>query len=137
LIPSTEPEFYIVVEDGSPKENFRCTALAWSCQLAGRSDCPLCYIEVKSSSGDGSDPFPITANEWDKARECHQSADSVDIIVRVAHVRDDPKIADVVIDPFGLYSTGQVGLVTQDMWVYVGPPQSPGTAAGGSRSASE
>jgi len=93
-------------------------------RLAGRVDRPLCCIEVKSSSGDGSEPFPMTANEWDKARDCYQSADSVYIILRVAHVRDDPKITDVIIDPFSLYGAGQVGVVSRDMWVYVGAPQS-------------
>ena len=93
-------------------------------RLAGRENHPLCCIEVKSSSGDGSEPFPITANEWEKARDCHQTADSVYIILRVARVRDDPKITDVIIDPFGLYGAGQVGVVSRDMWVYVGVPQS-------------
>ncbi|TXG79149.1 MAG: DUF3883 domain-containing protein [Rhodocyclaceae bacterium] len=43
----------------------------------GRADGPLCRIEVKASSGDGSESFPMTANEWDKARECHQMDESV------------------------------------------------------------
>jgi hypothetical protein len=98
-------------------------------RLAGRSDRPLCCIEVKSSSGDGSEPFQITDNEWERARECHQTAGSVYIIVPVAHVRDDPRIADVIIDPFGLYRAGQVGVVMQDMWVYVGLSQSPNREA--------
>ena len=93
-------------------------------RLAGRVDRPVCCIEVKSSSGDGSEPFQMTANEWDKARDCHQTVDSVYIILRVARVRDDPKITDVIIDPFDLYGTGQVGVVSRDMWVYVGVPQS-------------
>jgi hypothetical protein len=93
-------------------------------RLAGREDHPLCCIEVKSSSGDGSEPFQMTANEWEKARDCHQTTDSVYIILRVAHVRDDPKIADMIIDPFSLYGAGQVDVVSRDMWVYVGVPQS-------------
>lgn len=40
-------------------------------ELAGRLDRPLFYIEVKSSSGDGSEPFQTTNNEWEKARECN------------------------------------------------------------------
>jgi len=91
--------------------------------LAGRQDRPLCFIEVKSSSGDGSEPFQMTVNEWEKARHCHQTTDSVYIILRVSHVRDNPKITDVIIDPFGLYGAGQVGLVSRDMWVYVGASQ--------------
>lgn len=92
--------------------------------LAGRQDRPLCFIEVKSSSGDGSEPFQMTANEWEKARYCHQTTDSVYIILRVSHVRDNPMITDVIIDPFGLYGAGQVGVVSRDMWVYVGASQS-------------
>jgi len=93
-------------------------------QLVGRQNRPLCYIEVKSSSGDGSEPFPMSVNEWEKARYCHQTTDTVYIILRVSHVRDNPKIADVIIDPFSLYGAGQVGVVSRDMWVYVGAPQS-------------
>ena len=93
-------------------------------RLAGRQDRPLCYIEVKATSGEGSEPFPMTVNEWEKARYCHQTTDSVYIILRVSHVRDDPKITDAIIDPFGLYGEGHVGIVSRDMWVYVGAPQS-------------
>jgi len=93
-------------------------------RLAGRQDRPLCYIEVKATSGEGSEPFPMTVNEWEKARYCHQTADSVYIILRVSHVRVNPMITDVIIDPFGLYGAGQVGVVSRDMWVYVGAPQS-------------
>jgi hypothetical protein len=97
--------------------------------LAGRQDHPLCCIEVKSSTGDGSEPFQMTANEWEKARNCHQATDSVYIILRVSSVRDDPKITDVIIDPFGLYGGGQVAVVSRDMWVHVGVPQSVTDAA--------
>ena len=98
-------------------------------RLAGRSDRPLSCIEVKSSSGDGSEPFPMTAKEWDKARECHQAADSVYIIVRVAHVRDDPRITDVIIDPFGLYGVGQIAVASHDLWVHVGTTEPAGKGA--------
>ena len=89
-------------------------------QLAGRLDRPLCCIEVKSSSGDGSEPFQMTTNEWEKARECRQTSDSVYIIMRVARVRDDPRITDVIIDPFGLYGAGQIAVASRDLWIHVG-----------------
>lgn len=73
----------------------------------------------------------MTANEWDKARECHQTDKSGYIIVRVANVRDDPRIADVIIDPFGLYGDGQVAVVSRDIWVYVGGTQSRADEAAG------
>ncbi|MBI4206676.1 MAG: DUF3883 domain-containing protein [Betaproteobacteria bacterium] len=86
--------------------------------MVGRSNCPLCCIEVKASPGDGSESFPMTANEWEKARECHQAQDSVYIIVRVANARDAPRIADVIVDPFGLYGAGQVAVVSRDIYGY-------------------
>ena len=98
-------------------------------QLAGRADQPLCHIEVKSSSGDGSEAFPMSTNEWERARECHQTANTVYIILRVAHVRNDPMISDVIIDPFALYGEGQVGIVSRDIWVHVGRPQSTAATA--------
>jgi hypothetical protein len=92
-------------------------------RLTVRSDRPVCYIEVKSSAGEGRGSFQMSANEWEKARECHESADSVFIILRVAHVRDNPQIIDAIIDPFGLYRNGQLALSAQDMWVYLGAAQ--------------
>lgn len=53
------------------------------------------------------------------------------IVVRVANVRDDPRITDVILDPFGLYGDGQVAVVSRDIWVYVGGPQSEGDEAAG------
>ncbi len=94
-------------------------------RLTMRSDRPACCLEVKASSGDGTEPFPMSAREWEKARECHESSDSVYVIIRVAHVRDNPKIIDVVLDPFGLYRAGQLAFSTQDMWIYVGVPVNP------------
>jgi hypothetical protein len=64
----------------------------------------------------------MTVNEWERARECHKAADSVYIVVRVGNVRDDPEIADVIIDPFGLYEAGQLAVASRDMWVHVGAP---------------
>lgn len=90
--------------------------------LTGRQDVPLCFIEVKASSGDAREAFPISANEWEKARACHHNGTEVYLIIRVAAVRDLPRIADVILDPFGLYTEQKVALTTNDMWVYVGAP---------------
>ena len=86
---------------------------------------PICYLEVKASSGDGTEPFQISVNEWNKAHECHQSNNSVYAIIRVAHVRDGPRIVDIIRDPFGLYCRGQLALSAQEMWVHVGAPIEP------------
>ncbi|OQB81201.1 MAG: hypothetical protein BWX88_04335 [Planctomycetes bacterium ADurb.Bin126] len=83
---------------------------------------PMCYMDVKASSGDGSEPFQMSANEWNKARECHESSDSVYAVIRVAHVREAPTVVDIIFDPFGLYRKGQLALTAQDMWVHVGAP---------------
>jgi hypothetical protein len=43
-----------------------------------------CLIEVKSTSTDGSGPFPMSRSEWDEARQCHEaSGDEVYVILRV------------------------------------------------------
>lgn len=89
-------------------------------RLTGRSVGPLCCLEVKSSSGDASEAFQMTANEWEKARECHQSGDAMYIIIRVAYVRDDPRIVDVILDPFRLYGEGQLAVASRDLWIHVG-----------------
>ena len=85
----------------------------------------MCHIEVKASLGDGTEPFPMTAREWEKAQECHQSKDSVYIILRIAHAAEKPQIVDRIIDPFGLYLAGQLNYKAHDMWVYVGAAKNP------------
>jgi len=62
----------------------------------------------------------MTAREWEKARECHQSKDSVFIVLRIGNATEKPRIVDRIIDPFGLYLAGQLGYRAQDMRVYVG-----------------
>ena len=69
-------------------------------RLTGRNDAPLCLIEVKTTTGDGQAPFPITANEWGVAQECHDPQDErIYLIIRVRQVQDAPEIFDVIIDP--------------------------------------
>lgn len=88
--------------------------------LTGRADAPLCCIEVKSSSGPATSSFPMSANEWEKARACHETGNKTYIIIRVANVREKPQIADIIIDPFGLYLERKIATIANDMWVYVG-----------------
>ena len=88
--------------------------------LTGRNDKPMCKIEIKSSAGDGSEPFPITSSEWNTARECHSKNDEEYVIVRIAFVRTSPVITDVICDPFELYRKGQIGFATKDMRMFVG-----------------
>jgi hypothetical protein len=91
-------------------------------RLQGRMDRPTYYIEVKASAGDGESAFPMSANEWEQARECHGIQDQVYVVIRIADVRSGPRVSDVIYDPFGLYRKGQIALTASDMWVRVGKP---------------
>ncbi len=94
-------------------------------RLTAQPDHPMCYLDAKASSGDGTEPFQMSVNEWNKARECHESSDSIYVIVRISHVREGPSVVDIICDPFGLYRKGQVALSAQDMWIHVGKPVQP------------
>ena len=90
-------------------------------KLTGKAEGPLCYIEVKSTSGDGNEPFPISSGEWRLAEECHLGkGDPIYIIVRVAGVRDHPSLVDVIVDPIRLWHDGLLGLDRKDLWVRLG-----------------
>ena len=88
--------------------------------LTGRSGAPLCLIEVKASSGDGSQPFPMTLREWETAQDCHGSADTVYIVIRVRNVLQRPEIHDVIIDPVMHYEKGTLRVDNKDLTVRVG-----------------
>jgi hypothetical protein len=76
---------------------------------------------VKSTGGDGSAPFPISASEWRWAERCHLSeANEIYLILRVTHVREHPSLADVMIDPIRLWHDGLLGLTSKDLWVRLG-----------------
>lgn len=80
-------------------------------------------IEVKSTRTDGGGPFPMSRNEWDTARRCHEAPDgSLYVIVRVFKADTDPLIGDVLRDPFAAHRRGEVQLAERDLWVTVSPP---------------
>ncbi len=80
-------------------------------------------IEVKSTSGDGQGPFPMSRNEWDVARQSHEaSAGDVYIILRVFQADSAPTIGDVLIDPFAAHRRGEIRLAERDLWVSVAQP---------------
>lgn len=89
-------------------------------ELAGRTTGMQCYIDVKATSDDGKHPFPMTRNEWNLAIECSSSMDAVYIIVRVSYVLTDPKITDMVFDPYALYRREQLDYRENDLILYVG-----------------
>jgi hypothetical protein len=94
--------------------------------LTGRSDNPVCRIEVKTTTGDGSQPFEMSANEWEVAQNCHDNPDSgLYLIIRVVQITTKPRIGDVLIDPLHLYAIGKINYAKTDLLIYVGALQQP------------
>ena len=92
-------------------------------RLSGRKDAPLCFIEVKTTTGDGGAPFPITSNEWHLAHECHDEGEGqVYLIVRVQQMLDAPEIFDVVVDPVQAFREGWLRTRDKDLYLVVGRP---------------
>lgn len=88
-------------------------------------------IEVKSTSTDGSGPFPMSRPEWDAARRAHEAQNGeIYVIVRVFRADTTPIIGDVLLDPFAAHRRGEVRLADRDLWVTVSPPLPPGAASG-------
>jgi len=91
-----------------------------------RRPAPTIWIEVKSTSTDGRDPFPMSRAEWDQARICHEGdGERIYVIVRVVNADQNPRIGDVVIDPFAAHRRGEIQLSDRDLWVTVAPLQLP------------
>jgi hypothetical protein len=94
-------------------------------ELTGRSDAPLCLIEVKSTETDGSVAFPISDGEWLEAIDTYERGDDrLYVIVRVRHVRTAPEVFDVIVDPVRLLQQGRLRLANKDLWVRVAVPPS-------------
>ena len=92
-------------------------------QLTGRDDAPICLIEVKTTTGDGQAPFPITANEWRVAQKYHdQQDDHIYLIIRVRHVLVAPEIFDVIVDPVQASLDGWLRWRNKDFYLAVGHP---------------
>ncbi len=88
-------------------------------KLTGRTDSPTCLIEVKATSGPGYLPFPISYNEWEVARDCHNgNRKELYVIIRVSKALEAPQIDDVLIDPVDLYNKKLLGLTSHDMLIY-------------------
>ena len=90
-------------------------------QLTGRDDAPLCFIEVKATTGDGWAPFPMTFNEWRLAQECHDDGEErVYVIIRVRQIQKAPEIFDVVVDPVKALQDGWLRTRDKDLYLVVG-----------------
>lgn len=89
-------------------------------KLSGRPD-TRCYIEVKSTSGTGREPFPITETEWARARACSEGdGHEVYFVLRIANVRNHPRIADILVDPYRMEREGHLRVEAKDRQVYAG-----------------
>jgi hypothetical protein len=86
----------------------------------------VCLLEVKSSTGDAAGPFQMSENEWTRAIEAYQNPDEEYVIVRVAHVNQSPRVADIIVDPYRLRRENKILLVHDNLWVYPGPVGSSG-----------
>lgn len=86
-----------------------------------------CLIEVKSSAGDGLGVFRISESEWRRATESHFSQHEEYFIIRVAFVRSaQPRIVDVIRDPFALMTRSRLRFVGGDFKAIVAQPQNTG-----------
>src|SRR5439155_17331402 len=86
--------------------------------LTARGDSPLCLVEVKATTREGSSPFPISSTEWNVAQECHSGQrESIYVIVRIESVNQNPRISDVLFDPIALIETGALAADSQDLWI--------------------
>lgn len=92
-------------------------------QLTGRDDAPICLIEVKTTTGDGQAPFPITANEWRVAQKYHDRQDDhIYLIIRVRYMLVAPEIFDVIVDPVQASLDGWLRWRNKDFYLAVGHP---------------
>ncbi len=81
----------------------------------------MCRIEVKATTGDGTQPFDMSTNEWEVAYDCHNSdGKEVYIIVRIRSVDTKPFIADVLVDPIAMREAGVLDYSSRNLLVAVG-----------------
>lgn len=79
-------------------------------------------IEVKSTTTDGSGPFPMSSSEWNHARQCAQGdGETVYVILRVFEADRNPRIGDAVLNPFAAHCRGEVLLADKELWITVAP----------------
>lgn len=100
---------YFQAEDATFIENdlgadFRYHDLDGKLSGSGRSE--LVFIEVKSMTQDGVQPFRMSANEWTRAKQCHESGGrEVYVIAVVTAVTRKPKL-EFIVDPIAHVERG-------------------------------
>ena len=87
--------------------------------LTGRADGPEVYVEVKATSGEGKTPFELSANEWETALQIHHERGSrAYVIIRISHVRSEPIVHRVFVDPVQLKRDGLLVMEDADLRVF-------------------
>ena len=86
-----------------------------------------CHLEVKSQAQEAVQPFRMSANEWYLARKCHDAPRSphdvrqVYLVVVVASVAHQPRVARMLVDPVELLLRGEAGARWTEL-LYSPPP---------------
>ncbi|RUS33063.1 hypothetical protein BC938DRAFT_473251 [Jimgerdemannia flammicorona] len=77
------------------------------------------FLEVKSTTAAGGDPFPISVREWDSARRIsmERSNTRVYVILRVEHARSEPTIVRELDDPWARWRRGEFVVETGEWLV--------------------
>ena len=84
-------------------------------KLTGMTNKPHCLIEVKSTTSEKNEPFPMTANEWAVAEQCYRGLRREQyVIVRVLRVKSAPVIADVIVNPVHQWRERKLALENRD-----------------------
>ncbi|KAL9093859.1 MAG: hypothetical protein Q9165_003782 [Trypethelium subeluteriae] len=71
------------------------------------------HLEVKTTTGECNDPFMMSNNQLDLAREWHDSLNDVYIVLRVYKLISEPQLRAYV-DPFAQMVTGKLRFLARD-----------------------
>ncbi len=86
----------------------------------------LLHIEVKATTGDGDEPFPLALSEWELAKECHKLPDmGTFVILRVFQVKIRPRIGDIIVDPVAVLERQHLRIDYSELLVTVARPSAP------------
>ena len=128
-LPDFDPECWISTNrcayggypDGNDSAGYDFRIVDTDGRLSSRKG-THCLLEVKATSGDGSDPFKISENEWQQARDAHHSkGDQQYLILRVAYVRmKAPQIVDILRDPYELMIQQKLRIFGTDLTAQAG-----------------
>ena len=75
-----------------------------------------CFIEVKANARAMRPRCSVSRNEWNLATACHASATQAFVIVRVAGIVEEPRVAAIIVDPVQFVSDGAMAISPKDGW---------------------